>query len=215
VKRRIVLLGPPASGKGTQAEMIQARYEIPSASPGSMLREEKAVGTPLGMEADKLTSRGQLVPDTTINQLVGNWLEKRDSQFVFDGYPRSQGQADALEAMLATRQTPLDIVLSFEADLETLQSRVRNRLVCAKCRRNFSIGLHVSGEGVPCPHCGAQLVRRADDTPETLSLRMEEYAAKTEPLIAYYTRRGLLQGVDATRTPERVFASVVEILEGA
>lgn len=195
--------------------MIQARYEIPSASPGSMLREEQAAGTPLGIEADKLTSRGQLVPDTTINRLVGNWLEKRDSQFVFDGYPRSRGQADALEVMLVKRRTPLELVLSFEADLETLQSRVRNRLVCAKCRRNFSTALHVSGDADPCPHCGSQLLRRADDTPETLALRMNEYAAKTEPLIAYYTARGLLRGVDATRAPDRVFASVVEILEGA
>jgi adenylate kinase len=195
--------------------MIQARYEIPSASPGSMLREEMANGTKLGIEADQLTSRGQLVPDATVNQLVGSWLEKRDSQFVFDGYPRSRGQADALETMLAKRRTPLEVVLSFEANLETLQGRVRNRVVCAKCRSNFSIGLHVADEETPCPRCGAQLVRRADDTPETLALRMKEYAVKTEPLIAYYTGRGLLRGVDATRTPDRVFASVVEIMEGA
>jgi adenylate kinase len=134
---------------------------------------------------------------------------------VFDGYPRSQGQADALEAMLAQRGTALEVVLSFEADLKTLQQRVQSRLVCSTCRSNFSIGLHVADANAPCPRCGAPLTRRADDTPETLALRMQEYAAKTEPLLGYYAKRGLLRGVDATRTPERVFASVVEILEGA
>ena len=195
--------------------MITARYAIPSASPGLMLREEKAAGTPLGIEADKLTSRGQLVPDANVNQLVERWLEKRDSQFVFDGYPRSRGQADALEQMLARRGTPLDVVLSFEADLKTLQSRVTNRVVCSSCRRNFSIGLHVVSSEEACPVCGASLVRRADDNLETLALRMREYAEKTEPLTAYYTERGLLRGVDSTRAPEKVFASVVAILEGA
>jgi adenylate kinase len=195
--------------------MIQARYEIPSASPGSMLREEKAAGTSVGIEADKLTSRGQLVPDATVNQLVEHWLERRDSQFVFDGYPRSQGQADALDRMLSKRATPLDVVLSFEADLATLQSRVRSRIVCSGCGRNFSIGLHVAGQNDPCPACGAGLIRRTDDNPETLALRMREYAAKTEPLVSHYAKRGLLRGVDATRPPAAVFASVVEILEGA
>jgi adenylate kinase len=195
--------------------MIQARYQIPSASPGSMLRDEKTAGTPLGVEADRMTSRGQLVPDATVNQLVGRWLGKQDSQFVFDGYPRSLGQGDALEEMLAKRGTPLEIVLSFEADVVTLRRRVESRVVCSGCRRNLSIGLHVAAEETPCPHCGARLTRRGDDTPETLSLRLQEYAAKTEPLIGYYAERGLLRGVDATQTPERVFATVVEILEGA
>jgi adenylate kinase len=194
--------------------MIQARYEIPSASPGSMLRDEKSEGTSLGIEADKLTSLGQLVPDATVNQLVERWLEKRDSQFVFDGYPRSEGQAEALEKMLAVRRTPLDVVVSFEADVETLQRRVANRVVCSNCRRNFSIGLHVAGADLPCPVCGAALVRRGDDNPETLALRMREYAAKTQPLVAHYEKAGLLRMVDATQSPDIVFGSVVKILEG-
>lgn len=195
--------------------MITARYSIPSASPGAMLRDEKTAGTPLGIEADKLTSQGQLVPDSMVNELVGRWLEKRDSQFVFDGYPRSLGQADALEQILTKRNSPLDVVLSFEADLATLQSRVQNRLVCSSCRRNFSVGLHVKGDADSCPVCAEALVRRADDNLETLALRMREYAEKTEPLICYYKERGVLRGVDSTRSPEKVFASVAEILEGA
>lgn len=180
-----------------------------------MLRDEKAAGTPLGMEADRVTSRGQLVSDDIANQLVKRWLEKHDSQFVFDGYPRSLGQADGMEAMLAERQTPLDVVLSFEADSATLQRRVQSRVVCLGCRRNFSLGLHVGDLETPCPHCGARLTRRTDDTLETLARRMREYAEKTEPLIGYFAKRGLLRRVDATQTPERVFSAVAEILEGA
>ncbi len=180
-----------------------------------MLREEKAAGTSLGKEADKLTSRGQLVPDATINQLVECWLASRDSQFVFDGYPRSLVQGQALDEMLAKRGTPLDVVLSFEADLSALQSRVKNRVVCACCGRNFSVGLHVENSYASCPACGGSLVRRADDTDETLAIRMLEYAEKTAPLGEFYKKRGLLRSVNSMRPPEEVFASVVEILEEA
>lgn len=209
------MLGPPASGKGTQAEMITARYQFPSASPGSMLRDEKKAGSALGIEADLLTREGQLVPDGTINQLVERWLGKEGEEFVFDGYPRSVGQAEALQSMLAVRGIPLEGVLSLEADLPTLQRRVRNRVVCADCGRNYSVGLTVADEAKPCLACGGSLARRADDTDETLARRMEEYAAKTAPLGSYYAKRGLLHAVDATRGPEQVFASIVEILEGA
>ncbi len=213
MKRRIVLLGPPASGKGTQAEMITARYEIPSASPGSMLREESAAGTDLGSEAGEYTTHGRLVPDSIANQLVARWLEKHDSQFIFDGYPRSLGQADALGQMLAARGSPLEIALSFEADLVTLQGRVTSRCVCSKCARNFSSGIHDVAADSPCPSCGAPLLRRSDDTLETLAVRMDEYGAKSAPLIGFYEERGLLRTIDATQSPEKVFGEVVEILE--
>lgn len=213
MKRRIVLLGPPASGKGTQAEMITARYEIPSASPGSMLREERAAGSALGAEADGFTSQGRLVPDSIANQLVAGWLEKHDSQFIFDGYPRSLGQANALEQMLAARSAPVEVALSFEADLTTLQGRVMSRCVCSECARNFSSGIHDVAVDAPCPSCGAPLLRRSDDTLETLAVRMDEYRAKSVPLIGFYRERGLLRTIDATQSPEKVFGSVVRILE--
>ncbi len=180
-----------------------------------MLRQEKEAGTKLGIETGELTRRGQLVPDETVNALVAHWLGKHDSEFIFDGYPRSIGQAEGLDRLLVERETPLEVVLSFEADFTTLQSRVLHRAVCSRCRRNFSIGLHIATLDEPCPICGGALVRRGDDTLETLDLRMREYAEKTEPLIAYYSKRGLLYPVDATRTPDAVFASVAEILEAA
>lgn len=194
--------------------MIQARYQLPITSPGAILREERKLGTPLGIEAERATSQGQLVSDKIVNAVVKNWLARHDSSFVFDGYPRSVGQASALETMLEERQTPLDVTLLLEADRETIRGRVERRMMCSKCGRIVSVGLHVSDRTTPCPNCGGILTKRLDDTPETLELRMREYADKTEPLIGYYRERGLLRNVDATRTPEVVFGSVVEILEG-
>lgn len=194
--------------------MIQARYQLPITSPGAILREERKLGTPLGLEAEKATSQGQLVSDAIVNAVVKNWLARNDSAFVFDGYPRSLGQASALDSLLTERQIPLDVALLLEADSQTIRGRVERRMMCSACGRIVSIGMQVSTADAPCPACGGKLTKRLDDTPETLELRMREYADKTEPLIGYYRERGLLRSVDAARTPEVVFSAVVEILEG-
>ncbi|SRR5260221_3579410 len=193
--------------------MMQARYQLPVTSPGAILREERKLGTPLGIEAEKSTSKGQLVPDPVVNAVVKNWLARHDSAFVFDGYPRSLGQATALDDLAAARMTPLEVVLSLEADRETIRRRVERRMMCSTCGRIVSVGLHVASEDAPCPACGGKLTRRSDDTLETLELRMREYADKTEPLIDYYRKRGILRAVDAARAPEVVFSAIAEILE--
>lgn len=194
--------------------MIQARYQLPVTSPGAILREERKLGTPLGLEAEKATSKGQLVSDEIVNAVVKNWLSRHDSAFVFDGYPRSLGQASALDGMLTEREIPLDVALLLEADQQTIRERVERRMMCSVCGRIVSIGLQVSSTNSSCPSCAGQLTKRLDDTPETLELRMREYAEKTEPLIGYYRERGLLCSIDAARTPEVVFGSIMEILEG-
>jgi adenylate kinase len=214
VKSRIVLLGPPASGKGTQAELMTAHYGIPVASPGAILREETRNGTKLGLEAETWTSQGKLLPDAIIGDLVRNWLDARDSQFVFDGFPRSLGQADALEKMMSDRNTPLEIVLALETNLQTLQNRVANRMVCTRCGQIVSVGWHVESASAPCPKCCGELGRRSDDTPEALAIRMVEYYEKTEPLLEYYASRGLLCRVDGMQTPQLVFAEVSANLDG-
>lgn len=213
MKRRIVLLGPPASGKGTIADSLRVHFQLPSASPGAMLREEKAAGTPLGVEADRLTRGGNLVGDEMINSVVAAWLSKQGGDgFVFDGYPRTLGQAEALEQMLAERKQPLDVVLLLEADIATLRSRVENRAMCKACANIVSIGLHVGDANANCPRCGGGLIRRTDDNAETLERRFAEYAEKTAPLIGYYEKRQLLRRVNTERLPEQVFAEVCQIL---
>ncbi len=193
--------------------MISARYSFPITSPGAILREEKRNGTALGLEADKITSQGRLLPDETVVTLVQSWLAQHNGEFIFDGFPRSRGQADALGDILQKRNTPLDVVIALDAGLDTLRSRVASRMVCTRCGQIVSAGLQVEGPESSCPKCGGALTRRNDDTPEVLDARMREYAEKTEPLIAYYEERRLLRRVDSTRTPDLVFASIASILE--
>ena len=213
MKTRIVLLGPPASGKGTQAELIKKRYGIASVSPGAMLREEMRLGTSLGIEADRLTRDGSMVPDAMVLQIVGNWLAAHSNGFVFDGFPRTIGQADALEHLLAGLHAPLDVVLFFDITAETAYERVMNRLTCTQCGRSFAIGLHLESTQARCPECGGILGRRSDDTPEALEHRMTQYREKTEPLVDYYQRRGLLWTLKSADGPAGVFDEISSIVE--
>jgi adenylate kinase len=213
VKSRIVLLGPPASGKGTQAELIQERFGIPATSTGAILREQKRAGTEIGHEADKYTSRGQLVPDPLIIDLVRAWLQHYDSRFTFDGFPRTIGQAEALTKLLDERETPLDIVIALEADYDILLDRVTHRRFCSACGNVVRVGFHVSDADAPCPRCGGRLERRTDDNPETLNARMREYREKTEPLLSYYARNGKLRAIAAAESPEEVFTKIVNVLQ--
>lgn len=215
MKRRIALLGAPASGKGTQAELIAGRYLIPATSTGAMLREEKRQGTELGLEAARRTDQGKLMSDGVVVQMLERWLGEHHQQFVLDGFPRTIFQADALERILADHQAPLEALIALEISLEQLQARVAHRLSCLACGLIVSIGLHVESAESPCPRCQGKLARRDDDQPETLSARLIEYTEKTEPLLAYYEQRGLLYKVDSSRTPELVFQSVSAILEQA
>jgi len=193
--------------------MIRRKFQIPTASPGAMLREQKKAGTPLGIEAEKITSRGQLLPDDLIVSLVKSWLDEHNGAFIFDGFPRTTGQAGMLETLLAGRKTPLDVAFSLDAGFDKILDRVSRRMVCDDCGNIVSTGLHIEGAESPCPACGGKLHRRSDDNEQTLRLRMGEYREKSEPLISYYAERGVLKHIDAERTPEQVFADITEILE--
>ncbi len=194
--------------------MIAAKYGIPSASPGAMFRLEKAGGSELGLAADQLTRNGNLVPDEMVCRVVEAWLKTQDGEFIFDGFPRSLGQATALAVMLDQRKMPLEVALFLDVDFGTISKRVAGRVVCSQCHASLSGGLHIKNEQAPCPRCGGCLVKRADDNPETLRLRLQEYKTKTEPLVAHYRELGLLQAVDSTRSPTDVFQSIAKILEG-
>lgn len=193
--------------------MLTAKFGIPSASPGAMFRLEKAAGSELGLAADQLTRNGNLVPDEMVCRVVEAWLMTCDGEFVFDGFPRSLGQAKALAAMLDQRKTPLQVALFLDVDFGTISSRVGGRVVCSQCHANLGVGLHIKNEQAACPRCGGRLVKRADDNPETLQLRLREYKTKTEPLVAHYRALGLLKAVDSTCSPADVFQSITKILE--
>ena len=192
--------------------MITIRFGIPSVSPGAMLREEARLGSKLGQEAEELTRAGKLLPDATIVALVQRWLESHDSRFVFDGFPRTIGQAEALEELLRERKAPLDAVVVLDADAAVLEERVLNRLVCSSCGHISNVGLQSSRRPMQCPNCGQTLVRRADDTRETFLRRMHEHQVKTAPVIEFYNTRGLIRLVDANQRIDAVSESVAQIL---
>lgn len=213
MKKRIVLLGPPASGKGTQAELIKAHYGVQPTSTGAMLREEKRLGTKLGEEADRLTREGQLVPDDLIIGLVAKWLEVHHDAFVFDGFPRTLGQGIALDALLEGCGSALDIVFFFRTPFEVIKDRVLNRVTCESCQRIFRLGMQVESLEEACSACGGTLKRRSDDSVEALQNRMAEYHQKTEPLIDFYRQKGILVELTAADRPETVFAEISTALE--
>ena len=192
--------------------MIREKFQYETPSTGAILREEKAKGSEIGIAADKFTSRGQLVPDDLVVAVMRGWIETHGGAFVLDGFPRSTGQADALEKILAERNEPLEAAIALDIDFETIADRVTKRLVCKKCGNIVSIGWHVEHPDAACPRCGGALERRKDDTLEVLKQRLIEYREKSEPLISYYNRRGILFRLNANRPADEVFADIAEIL---
>jgi adenylate kinase len=213
VKRRIVLLGPPASGKGTQSELIQRKFQIPATSTGAILRREAKLDTLVGREADRIISKGALAPDELILGLVGQWLDQHRETFLFDGFPRTLPQAVAFEQMLQARGTPLDLAIFLEASEATIAFRMAHRLTCSQCGKVVSIGRHVQSASERCPNCGGKLEVRSDDNHAALALRLEEFQKKSLPLIDFYSERGLLAKVDANQETDRVFEQISRIIQ--
>lgn len=209
MKRRIVLVGPPASGKGSQASRIQEKHGIPAVSTGRLLRDEAKAGTELGLLAAEHTSKGHLAPDELVIAVLEKWLDGGREAFVLDGFPRTHLQAVRLESFLGKLGTPLDIVISLDCDVETIEDRILHRAVCSVCKSVFNVRVHLAGnDRASCPKCGGHLERRADDTREVLAERLKVYAEKTEPLIAFYAERNLLVRIDASQKAETVFTDI-------
>jgi adenylate kinase len=209
VKKRIVLLGPPASGKGTQAELIHKRFGIPATSTGAILRGEAKGGTPIGVAANKIINRGGLAPDGLILQLVAEWLDRIGGSFLFDGFP---AQAEQFELLLDNRPARVELVIFLEISGETIRARMLRRLTCSNCGKVISIGRHVGDGDDPCPNCGGKLEAREDDTDAALERRMQEYREKTLPVTDFYKRRGILARLDADRGAESVFNDVSRLI---
>lgn len=178
-----------------------------------MLREEKQRQTALGIEADKLTGDGQLVPDELVVALVRGWLERNRDGFVFDGFPRTLGQARALDEILDANDRPLELVIALEAPTEALRARMSNRLVCSQCKETIALGWQVRSADEACPKCGGALIRRKDDCDEVFERRMAEHANKTAPLLDYYADRSMLVRIEAARPAGAVFQDIQLALE--
>ncbi len=194
---KIVLLGPPGAGKGTQAQVLSKDVQAPHVSTGDMLREALKAATPLGLQAKSYMEKGGLVPDDVVIALVEERLSKSDAGkgFILDGFPRTPEQAKSLDGSLERMKKPLDLVLYFKTSLEIILMRLTGRRVCGQCGKNYHLkNFKPKVEGI-CDACGGKLVQRPDDKEETIRQRLKVYEDQTAPLIDYYSRKGLLQEV--------------------
>lgn len=214
MKRRLVLLGAPGSGKGTQAEMITRQFGIPVTSPGAILRRERDLGTPLGLETAETAQRGDLVSDKIIIGLIEDWLRLHGGYgFIFDGFPRTMPQAESLQSILARHRTPLDLAIWLDVSEHTVSDRISSRLQCQACGFTTSATSAVFAERPVCPYCDGPLIKRADDNVSVLRHRLEEFNSKTQPLAAFYEETAALHRIDGNRDRDAVFADISRLME--
>ena len=190
---RLVLVGPPGAGKGTQAQFLAAHYSIPHISTGDIFRANLKASTPLGLQAKGYMDAGQLVPDEVTNEMVKDRLTHDDTAngFLLDGFPRNTVQAEVLRAFLAEKRTPLDAVLELAIDNEIIIKRLSSRLTCKAC------GAPASPDATACSSCNGELYQREDDKPEVIAKRLAVYEEQTAPLVHFYRTEGLLITISA------------------
>jgi adenylate kinase len=212
---RIVLLGAPGSGKGTQAKLMVERYRIPQISTGDLLRAAVSTGTPLGQQAKAAMDSGQLVPDEIVLGMIRERLALPDADagFILDGFPRNLSQAESLDRMLAEMGRPLDGVLLIDVDFDILMQRLSGRLTCESCGAVFNSYTKPPRHDGVCDMCGGNLHHRADDNEETISNRLRVYEAQTKPLVGYYQSREALEVVEGEGEIPDIFESVVRSAE--
>lgn len=214
---RLILLGPPGAGKGTQAKRLMERYEIPQISTGEILRAAVREGTSLGREADRYMKAGELVPDRVILDLFRGRLGEEDcrSGFILDGFPRTIAQAEGLERLLQERGDALDAVVSIEVDFEILVKRLSARRLCGSCGRDYNLlTAPPRCQGV-CDVCGGELIQRADDSEETITNRLKVYERETAEVKEFYRPKGMLREIDGAGTVGEVFARVLKAVAPA
>ncbi len=206
----LVLLGPPGAGKGTQGAQLVATYGLPKISTGEMFRDLAASGSELGVQAKSYWAKGMLVPDQIVVDLLEERIQHEDcrSGFILDGFPRTVRQADTLTEVLQGRDMAVDAVLNFTVSDAELIRRLEGRRNCANCGATYHLTARPPMKANICDHCGSELQQRRDDNPESIRIRLGEYCAKTEPLLEYYERRGLLHTVRAEGAPEGIFREV-------
>lgn len=212
---RIVLVGPPGAGKGTQARALQQTLSIPQISTGDLLREAVREGTPLGRQAQSYMDKGELVPDQLVTAMVAERLRRADCAggFILDGFPRTIAQAEALASELSHHKEQLDAVISVNVPRAELIERLSGRRVCSQCGAMYHERFDPPQRAGVCNRCQGTLYQRSDDNPETVNARLEVYERATAPLLSYYRGKGLLHEIDGSGTPEEVFRRIRVTLE--
>jgi adenylate kinase len=211
---RVVFLGAPGVGKGTQAELIAKQFKILKISTGDLLREAVRNQTQLGLEAKRYMDQGKLVPDSVVIGLVRDKLcdAACSNGFVLDGFPRTVTQAEELEKVLQTAKRPLHRVVNFEVPREIVIQRLSGRRNCPNCQATFHVDFAPSKKGTVCDRCGETLIQRSDDTREAIETRLKVYEEQTAPLIQYYGKKRLLSKLDASGPVDAVFEALFGVL---
>jgi adenylate kinase len=211
---RLVLLGAPGAGKGTQAKKLIEKYAIPQISTGDLLRAAVGAGTPLGKEAKSYMDKGELVPDKVVLGMVEERLKQDDSKkgYILDGFPRNTAQAEALDKMLGSLGMPLQAALSVDVPFDDLMKRLTGRRTCRACGQMYNVYFNPSKKGGECDKCGGELFQRDDDKEETIKKRLEVYNSQTAPLINYYKGKGILKTVSGTGSIDKIFKDVCNTL---
>jgi len=211
---RLVLLGAPGAGKGTQAKKLIEKHGIPQISTGDILRKAVADGTPLGKEAKSYMDKGELVPDKVVIGLIEDRLTQPDCKkgFILDGFPRNTAQAETLDAMLKKLNMPLDSALSVDVPKDDLMKRLTGRRTCKGCQQMYNIYFSPPKKNGVCDRCGGELFHRDDDKEETIKRRLDVYDAQTAPLISYYKKSGILKSVIGVGGIDEIFKKVCSVL---
>jgi adenylate kinase len=208
---RIVLLGAPGSGKGTQSDMITKKYGFPRISTGDLLREEVAAGTPLGEIAKKAMDHGELVKDELVLEMVDHRIRQDDCRdgYILDGFPRNIPQAQKLEALDQTREVVIEIFLEDDVVIQRLSAR----RICSRCGTIYNLLVKVPQQKDICDACRGTLIQRDDDRPDVIAERLEVYHSQTEPLVDYYRSKGVFHRVNGDNTVQSVFEDISRVLE--
>lgn len=211
----LILLGPPGAGKGTQAQALVSHYGLLQLSTGDMLRAAVKAGTPVGLQAKAIMEAGQLVPDAVVTTLISDQLDKHAHApgFIFDGYPRTQAQAESLDALLAARGLKLDHVIELTVDEEALVERIAGRFTCARCNEGYHDKFKLPKVPGVCDVCqSTEFKRRPDDNAETVRARLQVYRADTAPILPYYEAKGIVSRVDGMADIGTVSSAIEAIL---
>jgi adenylate kinase len=211
---RLILLGPPGSGKGTQAELLSRRLGLEHVGTGDILREAIRQGTPQGRQAEPYVKSGRLVPDALVNEMITERFQRPDrpEQFVMDGYPRTLAQAASFDQVLRRQHLGLDRVVFVVVDDEVIVSRLSGRWSCPRCKATYHMVNNPPKNDRVCDRCGTPLIQRSDDQEETVRERLRQYHQNTVDLVPYYKERGLLRKVSGEGAIEEVYGRIVKAL---